>query len=180
MFPALWSLLLLPLLLLPVHATAIFFCQNVLSCRVSCLFCCVCVVQRFLGQPEIPVETAVRVYRRYLQLEPTHAEEFIAYLKAKVREEHTHREGKDEHRAAGLQPALRGLHCPGAAGQPTAGGGAHCSSAIHFTACLSIPVKSNWAVTCAVSPTLQPHRCDPFSTPFYHQPCTKNSHYLSG
>jgi hypothetical protein len=43
------------------------------------------VLQRFLGQPEIPVETAVRVYRRYLQLEPTHAEEFIAYLKSKVR-----------------------------------------------------------------------------------------------
>jgi hypothetical protein len=42
-------------------------------------------LQRFLGQPEIPVETAVRVYRRYLQLEPTHAEEFIAYLKSKVR-----------------------------------------------------------------------------------------------
>jgi pre-mRNA-splicing factor SYF1 len=41
-------------------------------------------LQRFLGQPEIPVETAVRVYRRYLQLEPTHAEEFIAYLKSKV------------------------------------------------------------------------------------------------
>jgi len=40
--------------------------------------------QRFLGQPEIPVETAVRVYRRYLQLEPTHAEEFITYLKSKV------------------------------------------------------------------------------------------------
>lgn len=44
-----------------------------------------CLLQRFLGQPEIPVETAVRVYRRYLQLEPTHAEEFIAYLKSKVR-----------------------------------------------------------------------------------------------
>jgi hypothetical protein len=28
----------------------------------------------------------VRVYRRYLQLEPTHAEEFIAYLKSKVRQ----------------------------------------------------------------------------------------------
>jgi hypothetical protein len=27
----------------------------------------------------------VRVYRRYLKLEPTHAEEYLAYLKAKVR-----------------------------------------------------------------------------------------------
>ncbi|KAF6261373.1 protein prenylyltransferase [Scenedesmus sp. NREL 46B-D3] len=40
---------------------------------------------RFLAQPGIPVETAVRVYRRYLQLEPTHAEEFVAYLKQKER-----------------------------------------------------------------------------------------------
>eukprot|EP00878_Enallax_costatus_P012117 GHUV01012650.1.p1 GENE.GHUV01012650.1~~GHUV01012650.1.p1 ORF type:complete len:629 (+),score=144.11 GHUV01012650.1:374-2260(+) len=40
---------------------------------------------RFLGQPGIPVETAVRVYRRYLQLEPTHAEEFITYLKQQGR-----------------------------------------------------------------------------------------------
>ncbi|KAF8065563.1 Xab2 [Scenedesmus sp. PABB004] len=39
---------------------------------------------RFLGQPGIPVETAVRVYRRYLQLEPSHAEEFVAYLKQKL------------------------------------------------------------------------------------------------
>lgn len=38
---------------------------------------------RFIGQPGIPVETAVRVYRRYLKLEPTHAEEFIQYLKIK-------------------------------------------------------------------------------------------------
>lgn len=37
---------------------------------------------RFIGQAGIPVETAVRVYRRYLKLEPTHAEEYIAYLKA--------------------------------------------------------------------------------------------------
>ena len=36
-------------------------------------------------QPHIPVETATRVYRRYLKLEPTHTEEYIAYLKAKVR-----------------------------------------------------------------------------------------------
>ena len=36
-------------------------------------------------QPHIPVETATRVYRRYLKLEPTHTEEYIAYLKAKAR-----------------------------------------------------------------------------------------------
>ena len=35
-------------------------------------------------QPGVPVETATRVYRRYLKLEPTHVEEYIAYLKAKV------------------------------------------------------------------------------------------------
>ena len=27
----------------------------------------------------------MRIYRRYLKLEPTHTEEYIAYLKAKVR-----------------------------------------------------------------------------------------------
>lgn len=42
-------------------------------------------LQKFVNQPGIPVETAVRVYRRYLKLEPTHVEEFIAYLKAQVR-----------------------------------------------------------------------------------------------
>ena len=36
-------------------------------------------------QKGIPVETAARVYRRYLKLEPTHAEEYIAYLRSKVR-----------------------------------------------------------------------------------------------
>ena len=36
-------------------------------------------------QPHIPMETAMRIYRRYLKLEPTHTEEYIAYLKAKVR-----------------------------------------------------------------------------------------------
>ena len=41
-------------------------------------------VQKFVMQPHIPVETATRVYRRYLRLEPTHTEEYIAYLKAKV------------------------------------------------------------------------------------------------
>lgn len=35
-------------------------------------------------QPGVPVETATRVYRRYLKLEPTHVEEYIAYLKIKV------------------------------------------------------------------------------------------------
>lgn len=40
---------------------------------------------RFINQPGIPVETAVRVYRRYLKLEPGHAEEYIAYLKIKSR-----------------------------------------------------------------------------------------------
>lgn len=35
-------------------------------------------------QPGIPPETAMKVYRRYLKIEPTHVEEYIAYLKAKV------------------------------------------------------------------------------------------------
>lgn len=35
-------------------------------------------------QPEIPTETAVRVYKRYLRLEPMHTEEYIAYLKSKA------------------------------------------------------------------------------------------------
>jgi len=35
-------------------------------------------------QPDVPVETALRVYRRYLKLEPSHTEEYIAYLKSKV------------------------------------------------------------------------------------------------
>lgn len=42
------------------------------------------VVQKFLMGPGMPTETAVRVYKRYLRLEPTHAEEYIAYLKSKV------------------------------------------------------------------------------------------------
>ncbi len=41
-------------------------------------------MQKFIHTPGIPVETAVRLYRRYLKLEPTHAEEYVAYLKAKV------------------------------------------------------------------------------------------------
>ncbi|GIL47375.1 hypothetical protein Vafri_4209 [Volvox africanus] len=40
---------------------------------------------KFIHSPGIPVETAVRLYRRYLKLEPTHAEEYIAYLRAKGR-----------------------------------------------------------------------------------------------
>ena len=36
----------------------------------------------------MPVDSAIRVYRRYLKLEPTHAEEYIAYLKVKVSNYH--------------------------------------------------------------------------------------------
>lgn len=46
-----------------------------------------CRTQIFVMQPGIPVETATKVYRRYLKLEPTHVEEYIAYLKKKVRAE---------------------------------------------------------------------------------------------
>ncbi len=35
-------------------------------------------------QPGVPAETALRVYKRYLRLEPLHAEEYIAYLKSKA------------------------------------------------------------------------------------------------
>ena len=45
---------------------------------------CTAPVQRFVMQPEMPVETALRVYRRYLKLEPSHTEEYVAYLKSKV------------------------------------------------------------------------------------------------
>lgn len=38
---------------------------------------------KFATQPGIPVETAMRVYRRYLKLEPSHIEEYIAYLLSK-------------------------------------------------------------------------------------------------
>ena len=41
--------------------------------------------QKFLMQPGIPTETAVRVYKRYLRLEPSHTEEYVAYLKSKAR-----------------------------------------------------------------------------------------------
>ena len=41
-------------------------------------------VQKFVMRSGIPVETATRVYRRYLKLEPTHVEEYIAYLKKQV------------------------------------------------------------------------------------------------
>ncbi|KAJ9518397.1 hypothetical protein QJQ45_018420 [Haematococcus lacustris] len=40
---------------------------------------------KFIRQDGVPAETAVRVYRRYLKLEPEHAEEYITYLKAKDR-----------------------------------------------------------------------------------------------
>lgn len=33
----------------------------------------------------MPVETSLRVYRRYLQLEPGHVEEFIAYCRRVTR-----------------------------------------------------------------------------------------------
>ena len=35
-------------------------------------------------QNGMPAETAMRIYRRYLQLEPMHTEEYIAYLRNKV------------------------------------------------------------------------------------------------
>ncbi len=38
--------------------------------------------QKFVRQPGMPADTAVRVYRRYLKLEPAHVEEYIAYCKA--------------------------------------------------------------------------------------------------
>ena len=38
----------------------------------------------FVMQADITLETALRVYRRYLKLEPSHTEEYIAYLKSKV------------------------------------------------------------------------------------------------
>ncbi|KAG2493464.1 hypothetical protein HYH03_008281 [Edaphochlamys debaryana] len=38
---------------------------------------------KFIHMPGIPTETAVRLYRRYIKLEPAHAEEYVAYLKAK-------------------------------------------------------------------------------------------------
>ena len=41
--------------------------------------------QKFIRQPGLPVDSAIRVYRRYLKLEPTHAEEYVAYLKVKDR-----------------------------------------------------------------------------------------------
>ena len=41
-------------------------------------------VQEFIRQDGVPVESALRVYRRYLKLEPSHAEEYVAYLQAKV------------------------------------------------------------------------------------------------
>ena len=40
---------------------------------------------KFASQEGIPVETASRIYERYLKIEPAHAEEYIAYLNAKGR-----------------------------------------------------------------------------------------------
>jgi hypothetical protein len=44
-----------------------------------------CALQKFIRQQGVPVDTACRVYRRYLKLEPEHAEEYLEYLKAQVR-----------------------------------------------------------------------------------------------
>lgn len=35
---------------------------------------------KFVSQPGIPIETSLRVYRRYLKFDPTHIEEFIEFL----------------------------------------------------------------------------------------------------
>lgn len=75
----------------------------------SCLLLCVYVnalplpmcMQKFIRQPGVPVETAARVYRRYLKLEPEHAEEYITYLKAKA--------SVTVHTCAGLAGAHTGL-----------------------------------------------------------------------
>lgn len=40
--------------------------------------------QKFVRNPGVPLDTALRVYKRYLKLEPTHTEEFMAYLRIKV------------------------------------------------------------------------------------------------
>lgn len=40
---------------------------------------------KFITRSEVPVDTASRVYRRYLILVPEHVEEYIAYLQAKER-----------------------------------------------------------------------------------------------
>ena len=40
---------------------------------------------KFVSQEGIPVKTATRIYQRYLKIEPSHAEEYIAYLKTKNR-----------------------------------------------------------------------------------------------
>jgi hypothetical protein len=40
--------------------------------------------QKFIRQQGVPVDTACRVYRRYLKLEPEHTEEYIEYLKSQV------------------------------------------------------------------------------------------------
>lgn len=52
----------------------------VLTCCAPRSFLSFCVPFFAAG---IPAETAVRVYRRYLKLEPSHVEEYIAYLKAR-------------------------------------------------------------------------------------------------
>lgn len=38
-----------------------------------------------MTQKGFPIETAKRVYKRYLKLEPLHAEEYVTFLKSKVK-----------------------------------------------------------------------------------------------
>jgi pre-mRNA-splicing factor SYF1 len=35
---------------------------------------------KFVSQPDVPIETSLRVYRRYLKFDPSHIEEFIEFL----------------------------------------------------------------------------------------------------
>ena len=42
-------------------------------------------IQGFIRQNGVPVDTARRVYRRYLKFEPGHAEEYVEFLKARGR-----------------------------------------------------------------------------------------------
>ena len=54
------------------------------SCALRLHPSCPPVLQKFVMQDGMPAETAMRIYRRYLQLEPMHTEEYIAYLRNKV------------------------------------------------------------------------------------------------
>ena len=79
-----------------LNSAAGFWC-SLYWCHMSANTCCplgsshehhheemLCQAQKFVMRSGIPVETATRVYRRYLKLEPTHVEEYIAYLKKQV------------------------------------------------------------------------------------------------